>query len=610
MGDDKVLREAIKAIANGERDRARDLLTRLLRTNREDPDYWLWMSAVVDTPKERIFCLKNVLRIDPENTAAQNGLHMLGVISAKETVTPSRFIRQNWVIDSPRDPTSGGIKAYFSNPINRRAFYFLGGFFFVLASLIVIGGIIFRSNGRLAAVKLTITPITWTPKPTATLLPTNTPWLRSPTPTISGPTPLSYFLEATYTPTPLYVNTPHPISEAYHAGIRTFEQGNYEEMLQFMQQAIAVEPKSADVYYYIGEAYRLMGNSKSAFDAYSQAISIDPGFAPAYLGKARTETSFSPTTQVELDIVMAIDKDPKYAEAYLDYAEYHLHQDNPDAALQDLAAVQGLLPGSPLLYLYRSQAYLLLNEGSLALQSAQRSYELDQTLLPVYRTLGEVYLFLDEPDRASEYLHTYTFFKVDDASGWYLLGKAYYKLDTFDQALEALNKSVELDEKSFNALLFRGYTFLALDDGAAASTDLGKASELRPDSFAANIAFSRAMLLEDRPGDAYRQINTSQNLAQNDEQLAEVYYWRAQSLEALGNYGSALDDWEALLKISDDDVPGSWTSLALKRVQTLTPQPTHTQTYTPSATMIPSPNQTVTSSTAGPSSPNKITITP
>ena len=55
-----------------------------------------------------------------------------------------------------------------------------------------------------------------THRPTATNSPTPTdtvpPSLRTPTPTFLGPTPLWMFLDKTYTPTPLYVVTQHPIT--------------------------------------------------------------------------------------------------------------------------------------------------------------------------------------------------------------------------------------------------------------------------------------------------------------------------------------------------------------------------------------------------------------
>jgi Tfp pilus assembly protein PilF len=53
MPEDIMLQEAVEAIRQGQRGRARDLLTRLLRADPSNTQYWLWMSSVVETPKEQ-----------------------------------------------------------------------------------------------------------------------------------------------------------------------------------------------------------------------------------------------------------------------------------------------------------------------------------------------------------------------------------------------------------------------------------------------------------------------------------------------------------------------------------------------------------------------------
>ena len=78
MSEDRILQEAIEAIEKGQRARARDLLTRILRKEPARTDCWLYMSAVVETTKERTFCLENALKYDPENDTALQGLVMLG----------------------------------------------------------------------------------------------------------------------------------------------------------------------------------------------------------------------------------------------------------------------------------------------------------------------------------------------------------------------------------------------------------------------------------------------------------------------------------------------------------------------------------------------------
>jgi hypothetical protein len=69
-----LLREGIAAVKAGQRDRARDLLMRVVQQDEENVHAWLWLSGVVDTLEDRAICLDNVLVLDPDNQAARKGL--------------------------------------------------------------------------------------------------------------------------------------------------------------------------------------------------------------------------------------------------------------------------------------------------------------------------------------------------------------------------------------------------------------------------------------------------------------------------------------------------------------------------------------------------------
>jgi len=71
---DDLLREGIAAAKSGQRERARELLTRLLEQDERNAAAWLWLSGVVDGLDEREICLENVLAVDPNNFAARRGL--------------------------------------------------------------------------------------------------------------------------------------------------------------------------------------------------------------------------------------------------------------------------------------------------------------------------------------------------------------------------------------------------------------------------------------------------------------------------------------------------------------------------------------------------------
>jgi tetratricopeptide (TPR) repeat protein len=88
---DELLREGIAAAKAGQRERARDLLMRVVEQDEENVVAWLWLSGVVDSPEDREVCLENVLALDPANDAARKGLAWVrrqketGVASLAET---------------------------------------------------------------------------------------------------------------------------------------------------------------------------------------------------------------------------------------------------------------------------------------------------------------------------------------------------------------------------------------------------------------------------------------------------------------------------------------------------------------------------------------------
>ncbi len=142
MSEDVMLREAVEAISSGQHIRARDLLTRLLRADQNNPTYWIWMSAAVDTPSERIYCLEKALHLDPENQTAMRGLVILGARPAPGDLKPAPLIRRKWgtAFEVPEPPKKLVVRIY-ENPVLRFAAFAILGLFLVGLLLIGVFGI-------------------------------------------------------------------------------------------------------------------------------------------------------------------------------------------------------------------------------------------------------------------------------------------------------------------------------------------------------------------------------------------------------------------------------------------------------------------------------------
>jgi tetratricopeptide (TPR) repeat protein len=598
---DTMFQEAVEALRLGDRPRAKDLLTRLLKTDQKNVNYWVWMSAAVETAKERVYCLHTALQIDPEHAAAKRGLILLGALPPDETVQPfpvnrPRAWEEQLILAHERPEEK---KPFLSTPLARLAG--LGAVGLVLCGLVFFMFILPRIP------RTSIIPtFTFGPSPTFTQTPTALNATARSAPTYTGPTPLWALLPATYTPTPLYNPTPRqPQSgDIFRAAHDAYNRGNWEEVVSFMQQITVVEPEAADPWYFIGEAYRFQEKYTEAQDAYNRAIELNPNFGPAYVGLARVKLALKPDADVLEDLDTAIQKDPAFVDAYLMRAAYKTDHADAKGALKDLQAAEAIAPDSALIQYEYARAYLALGEPERALTYAQRANELDITMLPVYLLLGDAYTANGQTDEALKSMETYVTYAEEDEFTLFLQGKLNYLSGDYETALEKLDASIEL-KASPEARLYRGLTYIKLERAPEAVYELRVALQSFPESFEVKIALSQAFLMNNDAGNAFQQAEQAFKFAETDDQRAQVYYWRAKSLEEMGQFAPAKRDWEALLALPAEAVPAAWRTEARQHLTAMT-----TPSVTPTVTRTPTPSKTPAPGTKAPMPTKTPTPTP
>ena len=585
MPDDPLLLEAQAAIGLHDKKKAREILRRLIKADSHNIEYWLWLSVSVDTPREITYCLQEALKIDPNNKIAKKGLIYYGAIKPEpfhedDLLSKKRDWKQEYIrkfAPPPPEKKPAPIKKPVSPLI------WIGLALALVVSVSLITGFPWTMLKRQGPALIIKRP---TQKPSATYLPTKTPigYVAPIIPTPEGPIPLWDLLDATYTPTPLYINTPHS-SEAYLLAMRAYERKDFESFRKYIDQAIAADPDNADYYYYLAEADKQQNRNNPAMLNYEKAININPKFAPAYLGRAKMNIKLNPTSKYINDINRAIENDPTYSDAFLERARYYIRRHQLSEAQADLEMVLRINPNTPVAHALLSEIYLSQNDPGAALKEAQIANDMDVTLLQSYLALGSAYIANGEPSKSIEYLKIYTDYAQLDARANEFLGVAYWAIGDVDQTIERMSQSIQLDPNSFTPYLLRGLAYQQINNLRPAFEDLTEALQINDNSFIAVFNRAKVSLSLGRNTDAYNQFLRAENLRDDPDLEAEVIYYQAKSAMAMGDKIKILDAWKKLLALPDEKVPQAWVDEAKSYLYPC--KGSKCPTFTPSPTLLP-----------------------
>jgi len=608
--DDTMFQDAVNALRRGDKPRAKELLTLLLKADQNNATYWIWLSAAVENTKERIYCLQTAHKLAPENGTAKRGLILLGALTPDESIQPFPMNRPRaWeekLLLANEKPKEKGFKALAKNPVTRLVGVLLIGA--ALFSVVIFGFVLPRQT--------TIIPNdtnTAGPSPTFTTTPTVFGATAAPTKSFTGPTPLWMLLPQTYTPTAVYVNTPRAAQsiDQYRSAKMAYENGDWDAYIASMKVVVSLEPDAADVHYLIGEAYRFKGDSTNALKSYNDALKIDPEFGASYLGLARARLLDDPNANVEGLFDEAIARDPNFGEIYIERARYFLLHNDPKAAIVDLKQADELMPDSPMVYTAYADAYLALEDNKNALKAAEKAYSLDSTDPLIYKMLGTLYIENGQYVRAIEALNVYVIYATENDRAFALLGQAYFELKDYKTAVENFDKAEAINRNGLRKFyIYKGLANLELNNIDQSVEDLEKAFAEDETSFDINLGLARAYFIQEKFGSAFLKTEALKSLAETDEQTALMLYWHALSQEKRGEAKGAIKDWQALLAMDEDVMTLEMRTAAeqhLKAVITPTNTPkARTATPTPkSGTATLTPKKRTTTPT-----PKGVTPTP
>jgi hypothetical protein len=87
---ESLLAQAVAAVNGGDLVQGRALLEKILESDPRNDWAWVWLSGCVQDPLQRRICLQQALKVNPQNTAAQDGIKVLdGELTQASSAAPS-----------------------------------------------------------------------------------------------------------------------------------------------------------------------------------------------------------------------------------------------------------------------------------------------------------------------------------------------------------------------------------------------------------------------------------------------------------------------------------------------------------------------------------------
>lgn len=642
--------QALSAARAGNRVKARNLLARLLRTDSGTIDYWLWMSSVAQSRKDKLYCLESALKLDPTNPSVLRGLTILGARAPKkkELASAAKISRRQMPTVAAGQAVGQAMRLPWKAIV-------LGGVGVVGVIVVALGvrALAPYFGPRNLSQAPTLPPLSPTPSPTSPIpTATNTPIpaalriLRTAIPTEFALTPIVFFVEQTPTPTPVAGLTPHPSFEAYSAGISAIMRADYEEAIAFFDQVNQLDGTLPDPFYFKGEALRMMalaegGNQSGtvlgqAINAYDRAIVLDSTFAPAYLGRgrallARTLLRIQPedlkAEDLPSDFSRAFEVDPSFLEAYVEQAEFlgrvglwktmeEILQEAIDAGLRD-----------PILYVRIAEAQINRQRYSAALENAIEGSGSDPTMLDGYLMLGRALVRLENYPPAIDPLLTYVAYRGDDHRGWSDLGRAQLEIGDLPGASHSIGVALEINPRYAPAYMARGWLNLKVGAYQTALADFNEARRFGQETYELFLGYGYAHFYLGHSQEGLNNANTAISIAQQDQrkEVQQKFVSRAYALRALISEDApdlldyAIDNWNWILELQFADPAivdlavehlTELTGTAPTLLPTVTLTITATPTVTPFGTPLFSPTPGTPTSTPTPSATPPASATP
>ncbi len=288
------------------------------------------------------------------------------------------------------------------------------------------------------------------------------------------------------------------------AGLREYEAGRFIEAVTLFEKALELNPKNAEIHYYIGECYALDNNEK-AIEAYQMAVKIDPKHAAAYWGLGLCYADMEQYQQSINNYKKAIEIDPHNADTHFGIADSYAalgHSSEASNAYSKAAmiyklqgkyedAIESFKAVIKNANTKKEKAKINIELGTLfthlrrfeeaieAYQYALENLDSDHFKYFLYKEMASILVIeMKRYNEAIPLLKGAININPQESILYTWLGNCYAGLGQYQEAIDAYSQSIKINPNDFQTLSFMAHCYNMIGDEKKAQDCLEKAIEL------------------------------------------------------------------------------------------------------------------------------------
>ncbi|NJX16146.1 tetratricopeptide repeat protein [Tamlana crocina] len=251
---------------------------------------------------------------------------------------------------------------------------------------------------------------------------------------------------------------------------------NSNEKIELLTQAIALEPKNWDAYFYRALAKNDMGDYGGAIVDYSKII-VEAPDADTYYNRGNSRFSIKDFTGAKEDYAKAYMLDDSFIDALYSLACVKFELGEYEEAIEDFNTVIKKVPNQPNTYILRAAAYRALENYEKAAQDYSTAIYIEPSADAFYNR-GAFYMDIKYYQQANDDLNKAIRLNSNHAFAYFYRGASHLMLGKFTDAISDFNKSIAFDANDFDARLGLAIAYYKLKDVENAKTNFKRANNI------------------------------------------------------------------------------------------------------------------------------------